>query len=143
LVIPNVERWGAPPGTDLKLLRLMGAFPAFSPDGKRLALVGDLSRLDQMKTDGSGRETIFAGRYRGLFSTSWAHQDERIAFAVGGVFEGTGAEVDLMTVRPDGSGLRQLTRQTGNNVFPSFSPDGKQLIFRSGRSSNKNLYLYK
>ena len=141
LVIPNVERWGAPPGTDLELLRLAGAFPAFSPDGKRLALVGDLSRLDHMKTDGSGRKTIFAGQPRGLFSTTWAHQDERIAFAVGGVFAGAGAEVDLMTVRPDGSGLRQLTRQTGNNGFPSFSPDGKQLVFRSGRRSNKNLYL--
>jgi Tol biopolymer transport system component len=140
-VIPSVERWGAPPGTDLMLLRLAGAFPAFSPDGKRLALVGDLSRLDRMNTDGSARKTIFAGRPRGLFSTSWAHQDERIAFAVGGVFEGAGAEVDLMTVRPYGSGLRQLTRQTGNNGFPSFSPDGKQVVFRSGRSSNKNLYL--
>ena len=49
--------------------------------------------------------------------------------------------MDLMAVRPDGSGLRQLTQQAGNNGFPAFSPDGKQLVFRSGRGGSKNLYL--
>lgn len=29
----------------------------------------------------------------------------------------------------------------GNNAFPSCSPDGKYLVFRSGRSGNKNLYI--
>jgi hypothetical protein len=33
LKVPNVEYWGTPPGTNLKLLRLARAFPAFSPDG--------------------------------------------------------------------------------------------------------------
>lgn len=141
LTVPDVEFWGAPPGTHLKLLRLAGAFPSFSPDGKRLALVGDLARLDLMNADGSGRETIYAGQSRGLFSTGWARQVELIAFAVDGVFEGAEARVDLITVRPDGSGLRRLTRQVGNNAFPAFSPDGKQLVFRSGRGGNKNLYL--
>ncbi len=138
----NVEMWGSPPGTNLKLLRLTGAFPAFSPDGSRLALVGgDLSRLDVMNTDGSSRKTIYPGRSRGLFSTSWAHQREQIAFAAGGVFQGAGARVDLMAVKPDGSDLRMLTQNAGNNGFPAFSPDGKRLVFRSGRGGSKNLYL--
>jgi Tol biopolymer transport system component len=46
-----------------------------------------------------------------------------------------------MAVRPDGAGLRKLTSQAGNNGFPSFSPDGKQLVFRSGRKGWKNLYI--
>jgi Tol biopolymer transport system component len=139
---PNVERWGAPPGTGLTLLRLAGSFPAFSPDGKRLALVGGhFDQLDVMNLDGSGRRTLYTGKERGLFSTSWAHHGDRIAFAVGGVFQGARAGVDLMAVRPDGGGLHGLTRDAGNNGFPTYSPDGKRLVFRSGREGSKNLYV--
>jgi Tol biopolymer transport system component len=142
LKVPNVEQWGAPPGTALKLLRLTGAFPAFSPGGRRLALVGgDLSRLDVMNIDGSNRKTIYTGRSRGLFSASWAHYSEQIAFAAGGVFQGAEARVDLMAVHSSGSSLRQLSQHAGNNGFPAFSPDGKRLVFRSGRGGSKNLYL--
>jgi Tol biopolymer transport system component len=139
---PNVELWGAPPGTGLKLLRLAGSFPAFAPDGKRLALVGNgFARLDVMNLDGSGRKTLYTGKNRGLFSTSWAHHGDQIAFAVGGVFQEARAGVDLMAVRPDSTGLHKLTQDAGNNGFPAFSPDGKQLVFRSGREGSKNLYL--
>ncbi len=140
---PNVERWGAPPGTDLNLVRLAGAFPAFSSDGKRLALVGgNLDRLDVMNTDGSDRKTLYTtGQSRSLFSTSWAPQSDLIAFAAGGVFAGARSRVDLMTVQSDGDNLRRLTWEAGNNAFPAFSPDGQQLVFRSGRGGSKNLYL--
>ncbi|KAL3675665.1 hypothetical protein R1sor_025613 [Riccia sorocarpa] len=37
---------------------------------------------------------------------------------------------------------KQLTKKgTGNNAFPSPSPDGKYVVFRSGRSGHKNLYI--
>ena len=38
--------------------------------------------------------------------------------------------------------IKVLTKEeTGNNAFPSCSPDGKHLVFRSGRSGHKNLYI--
>lgn len=141
LEVPNVELWGAPPGTGLRLLRLAGAFPAFAPDGRRLALVGgNLSRVDVMNLDGSDRKTIYSGQRRSVFSTTWSRTD-LIAFAAGGVFEEAEATVDLMTVHPDGSGLKKITQAAGNNGFPAFSPDGKKLVFRSGRGGSKNLYV--
>ena len=140
--VPNVEPWGAPPETDLRLLRLAGAFPAFAPDGKRLALTGgSFAQLDVMNVDGTGRRTLHPGKRRGLFSTSWAHQGDRIAFAQGPTFAGAKDEVDLATIRPDGSGFTQVTKASGNNGFPAFAPDGRRLVFRSGRGGSKNLAI--
>jgi Tol biopolymer transport system component len=139
---PHVELWGTPPGTRLQLLRLAGSFPAFSPGGKRLALLGNgFATVDVMNVDGSDRKTIYKGSFRGLFSTSWAHHGDRIAFSHGGVFQGPQGKVELLSVRPDGSDLKPLTDTQGNNGFPSWSPDGKQLVCRSGRAGAKNLYI--
>lgn len=121
---PNVEPCGTPPRTDLRMLRLDGAFPAFSPDGRRLALVGGgFGRLDVMNLDGSDRRTLYdAGRSRSVFSTSWSRAgDGRIAFAVGGVFQGPSADVDLLTIRPDGSDVQTIAAP-GNDGFPAYSP---------------------
>ncbi|MFN4261154.1 MAG: DPP IV N-terminal domain-containing protein [Gemmataceae bacterium] len=142
LTIPNVEPWGAPPDSDLQMLRLAGSFPAFSPDGKRLALVsGNFSQLDVMNIDGSARQMLYATKRRSLFSTTWAHTGDRIAFAHGPAFGEPQVGVNIVSVRPDGSDPRLLTEETGNNGFPAYSPDGKQLVFRSGRDGQKNLYI--
>lgn len=46
----------------------------------------------------------------------------------------------IYSVKPDGSDKKQLTDQ-GNNVTPSWTPDGKQIIFASDRSSTREIYL--
>jgi Tol biopolymer transport system component len=58
-----------------------------------------------------------------------------VAFSgdIGGV--GT---TQVFIMKADGTGRTQLTK-TGNNYHPSFSPDGKQLVFYSSR--NNQLYL--
>jgi Tol biopolymer transport system component len=137
----NVERWGSPWGDRLTMLRVAGAFPAFSPDGKRVALTGEnFSRVDVMNVDGSDRKTLYTGKGRSLFGMSWAHRGDLVAFSLGGVFQGPGGDVDLAVMRPDGSDFRTLEGK-GNDGFPSFSPDGEHLVFRSGRDGAKNLYV--
>jgi Tol biopolymer transport system component len=141
-VAPHVELWGTPPGMATQLLRLAGAFPAFSPDGKRVALTGgNFGQVDVMNCDGSDRKTIYPGQPRTVFSLSWAHRGDWIAFSHGTAFQGPEGKVDLMLIRPDGSEPKQVTADTGNNGFPSFAPDGQQLVFRSGRDQAKNLYV--
>jgi Tol biopolymer transport system component len=34
-----------------------------------------------------------------------------------------------MMMRPDGSEVREIIHEPGNSAFPSFSPDGKQLVY--------------
>src|SRR5262249_34449343 len=132
--VPNVELWGSPPECTFQMLRLAGAFPAIAPDGKRVALTaGNFGQLDVMNLDGTGRKNLFTAGARTLFSLSWAATGDRIAFSHGTAFQGPEGKVALETIAPDGSGRQVLTDQGGNNGFPSFSPDGQQLVFRSGR----------
>jgi Tol biopolymer transport system component len=141
-LVPNVELWGSPPGCPMQMLRLAGAFPAVSPDGSRVALTGNnFSQLDVMNLDGTGRKNLFSSPPRTVFSLSWAHVGDRIAFSHGTAFQGPEGKVDIEIIAPDGTGARSLTSKAGNNGFPSFAPDGKQLVFRSGRDGAKNLYV--
>ena len=137
--LSNVELWGSPPGTNFKLLRLAGAFPAFSPDGSRLALVGDdFSRLDAMNIDGSNRKTVYTSRSRSLFSASWAHQSEQIAFAAGGVFQGAEARVDLMAVQsPTAAVCANLPRTPAITVFLRFPPTASDSSSGPGGEAQK------
>jgi Tol biopolymer transport system component len=51
-------------------------------------------------------------------------------------------EADVWKMRSDGSDLQNLTPNTpGFDGYPSFSGDGKQIVFRSGRNGNLDLYL--
>jgi Tol biopolymer transport system component len=78
---------------------------------------------------------------RTIFSLSWAHTGDRIAFSHGTAFQGPEGAVNIETIAPDGTQRHALTSESGNNGFPSFSPDGDQLVFRSGRDGSKNLYI--
>jgi Tol biopolymer transport system component len=91
--------------------------------------------------DGSERRTIFEGQHRSLFGMSWSHEPQRVAFSHGVVFGGPGAGVNIKAASPAGDETVDLTADAGNNGFPSYSPDGTQLVFRSGRDGSKNLYI--
>ena len=42
-----------------------------------------------------------------------------------------GGDGDLFVVNVDGTGLRQLTQNTDDENFASFSPDGTEIVFSS------------
>ncbi|GJY40227.1 TolB protein-related protein [Tanacetum coccineum] len=133
----------------LRMLRLNGAFPAVSPAGELIAFNPDLGSnagVDVVKSDGSKRWTLFKGRTS--FCNSWSPTEKNVIFtSIGPIFESVKKTVQIARVsfsleddlKPE---IKVLTKEeTGNNAFPSCSPDGKHLVFRSGRSGHKNLYI--
>ncbi|MFZ6017447.1 MAG: Tol-Pal system beta propeller repeat protein TolB [Nitrospirota bacterium] len=110
--------------------------PAVSTDGKYIVFVSDRGGSPQvyvMRRDGSDvRRITFEGSYN--TSPSWSPKGDRIVFA------GRRGTNQIFTVKPDGTGLTQLTTH-GNNEDPSFSPDGRYITFSSDRNGVKGIYI--
>jgi TolB protein len=121
-----------------------GIFPSYSPTGDRL-VVNDqrLGRLRNsilvMNADGSQRSVLFGDPERSALAPAWSPQGDRIASGVGRFFQGlqgpTTADIAVMGVH--GKDVRVLTDGSSNYGFPSWSPDGQQLVFRlAGKKGN-------
>ncbi|CAN6286229.1 unnamed protein product [Urochloa humidicola] len=141
-----LESIKSPAPEAFSLFRIDGSYPSFSPDGKRIAFVG-LPGLFVVNSDGSGgRRRILSGN---AFPTAWDWKRKGVIYtSIGPDFASERTEVDVVavTLGDDGDNsnnisIKRLTAGGGNNAFPSPSPDGKWIVFRSGRSGHKNLYI--
>ena len=47
----------------------------------------------------------------------------------------------IFVVKPDGSGIRRLTKEGKQNFFPAWSPDGKRIAFTSDRSGSLQIWV--
>ena len=57
---------------------------------------------------------------------------DTILFGLGGFFQRAQSRIArLMTIRADGTGLEALTREGANAGMPSWSPDGRQVVYRA------------
>uniref|UniRef100_A0A0E0D9C2 Dipeptidylpeptidase IV N-terminal domain-containing protein n=1 Tax=Oryza meridionalis TaxID=40149 RepID=A0A0E0D9C2_9ORYZ len=142
LLLENIKSPGSP--DTFSLFRIDGSFPSFSHDGKKIAFVG-LPGMYVVNSDGSGgRRKIFSGN---AFSTSWDWKRNGVIYtSIGPDFASESTEVDVVAISlgdddDETISMKKLTVGGENNAFPSPSPDGKWVVFRSGRSGNKNLYI--
>ncbi|EOA37564.1 hypothetical protein CARUB_v10011878mg [Capsella rubella] len=127
---------------DLSLFRIDGSFPSFSPGGDRIAYVR-MPGVFVVKPDGSGRREVYNGM---AFSTAWDPVRPGIVYSSSGpTFATERTSVDIISIDVDAadksSSVRRLTTNGKNNAFPWPSPDGKLIVFRSGRTGHKNLYI--
>lgn len=128
------------PLPNISLLRIGGSFPSFSPDGKRIAYV-NFPGVYVMNSDGSGARMVSS---RSAFSTAWDWKRKGVVYtSVGPTFASETSKVDIISINVDDDDLSYKTLTIGdeNDAFPSASPDGKWVVFRSGRSGHKNLYI--
>jgi Tol biopolymer transport system component len=133
-------------------LNLTGTYiPAFSPSGDRFVTNSRASPkpfgaslfVTDVRTGHS--EAIFQDADRNVLAAQWSPQGDKIIFGIGSFgafFQGShdlflkpadrvdgGAQVAI--INPDGTGFQELTAGSHNNAFPSFSPDGRRIVYRT------------
>lgn len=137
LLLENVRS----PVPELSLFRIDGSFPSFSPSGDRIAYV-DFPGVYVVNRDGSNRRQVFPEM---AFTTVWNPVGKGVVYtSTGPTFASESTEVDIISINVDEgpqTSFKKLTNDGKNNAFPSPSPDGKWIVFRSGRTGHKNLYI--
>ena len=127
-----------------------GIFPSYSPSGDRLVCnsgrAGILhNSIMIMNADGSNRRVLFDDPQRSALAPVWSPHGDEIAFGLGEFFQMLPGRQSftsrLAMIRSDGSRPRVLAAAGDHVGFPSWSPDGKRLVYRSSAKSGKGLRI--
>jgi Tol biopolymer transport system component len=121
----------------------MDVFPALSTKGELVITEKNgNSSIVIMNPDGSNRRRIFdtvtstlsqdlvQKGLAGAFQPAWSPDCEWVAFGLGQWFFMRSGPAKLMRIRRDGTGLETLTDGALNAGYPSYSADGKRIVYR-------------
>ena len=127
--------------------RYTDVFPGFAKDGTLVITNKDVdSSIMTMNVDGSNKHVVFKAKTEcdgtqpgpcddmtGVgFAPSWSPDSQSVVFGFGGYLRTRNTEVaKIMTARRDGTSVQDLTSGTPNAGFPSWSADGKEVVYRS------------
>jgi Tol biopolymer transport system component len=119
------------------------SFPAWTPDGKRV-LFGDVLDLFSVPVTGGTAKRLTRSTKPWLLNVTPAVSPDGRTIAFGRATDAYNADIFLMNA--DGTAPRRLTRSQGTHdtlgeeMMPTWSPDGRRLVFVSNRDGNFELY---
>jgi TolB protein len=113
--------------------------PSWSPSGREIAFVSDRGGSPQvylMSADGSNvRRLTFEGDHNA--APAWSPRGNWIAY----VCRTSERLFKLCLITPDGQKRVQLTTGQGVDDSPSWSPDGRHLVFSSSKDGKSHIYM--
>ena len=120
------------PGTGLN------HWPAFSPDGKRLAFGSSKDGDFEIYTmDPEGGNVTRLTHSPGLdMRPAWSPDGKRLAF-----ISNRDGRYEAYVMQADGAGVQRLTNHPERDDYPAWHPDGKRLALVSERDGQFDLYL--
>lgn len=141
-VLPFDPATGKAVGEAVPLTRFPGAegWPAWSPDGKKIAFHGDLDGnfdIWVVNRDGSGLVNLTRHAAEDRFP-AWSPDGTQIAFA-----STRSGDYDVWVMGADGSNPVNLTRHPARDRYPIWSPEGQWLTFNTDRDGNQEIYQMK
>lgn len=127
--------------TQLTFHRSADLSPAWSPNGREIAFTSDRGGGPQiyiMGADGSNvRRLTFDGDYNA--APAWSPRGDWIAYVCQIPKQG----FKLCRISPDGRERQQITSGTRSQMddSPSWSPDGRHIVFSSTRDGHSHIYM--
>lgn len=125
----------------------LGTRPVWSPDGSHIVFAAPSYEAEAesriVSADGSSATRLGTG----VRDPVWSPDGKRLAFATvrDAVEESRNAVYDLgaevYVANADGSGLVNLSRSRALDWNPSWSPDGRKVLFASTRDGNAEVYV--
>ncbi len=116
--------------------------PSVSPDGKTILFstdVGGDATIYSAKRDGSDAKPLFVWKGAVTLEPSWSPDGKSIVVSSS---RGTG-NFNIWTTDADGKNEKQLTDNKSNETSPSFSPDGKTILFLSNQTGKREVWVMK
>ena len=116
------------------------ANPDPSPDGQSVvfySLVEPEGHLHVMRTDGTGRPRELTGDSASDRVPRWSPDGNWIA-----TFSDRSGPLQIWKIRPDGSGLAQVTEVPDNVAYAVWSPDARRMLAANTRSDSGTTYLF-
>ncbi|HYN52897.1 MAG TPA: hypothetical protein VES62_18400 [Thermoleophilaceae bacterium] len=107
----------------------------------------DASSIFTVEPDGSDLQLVrrMPRKWPGAGAPDWSPDGKRLLFSTYCYFGSCGQPptgTQLFTVRPNGRGLRKLTRLPGNSTQPAWSPNGKRIVFARNRRLGPEADIY-